>query len=161
MREDELLKKAQYLLVTSKFIRSHFLKLHTESLKNDIPGSKRHELTVAQHFAIMTIEEHGALTIKALAELLDISPPSASTMVDKLVAKGILNRRQSQTDRRKVEVSISPAAAKVIERAHKISIGVYADLIKKVGPRTTQKWCEVLEDLKRIIDEDAPKAEIS
>ncbi len=152
MNEGERLDKAQYLLVTSRFIRNQFLKIHAERLKNDLPGAKRHDLTVTQHYAIMTIGEHGPLTIKALSQLLGISPPSASSMVDKLVSKGILTRRQSQKDRRKVNVDISPAASKVIESAMKVTVGVYADLIEKVGPRTTQKWCEVLEDLKRIIE---------
>ena len=156
MNENERLKKAHYLLITSKFIRSHFLRVHAERLKKELPDSKRHELTVTQHFAVMMIDENGPLTIKALAELLGISPPSASSMVDKLVSKGILNRRQSQKDRRKVRVSISPAASKVIDSANRTTIGIYADLLEKAGPETTRKWCDVLEHLKRIIEEDTP-----
>lgn len=155
MPEDNLLNQAQYIFTTVRLIRGHVLKIHANRVKKDIAGSKQQELTMTQRIAVMMIDERGPLTIKALADMLGISSPSASAMVDKLVSKGILSREQSREDRRKVKVSISPAAAKSIESVKQIALGAYVDLIKRVGPQTTRKWCDVLEELKRVIEKDA------
>ncbi|MBW1849563.1 MAG: winged helix DNA-binding protein [Deltaproteobacteria bacterium] len=72
-------------------------------------------------------------------------------MVDKLVEKGILTREQSQEDRRQVIVRISPEAAKKIERIKQIALRSIVDLVNKVGPETTRKWCEVLEEIRVVI----------
>ena len=152
MGKDELIEQAQYIFTTSGFVRDHFFKAHAETIKKDFKDTNYHELTLAQHMAVMKIDEHGPLTITCLATLLDVSSPSASAMVEKLVEKKIVTRKQSQEDRRKVIVSIHPETAKKIEGIKQISLGSIVDLVKKVGPKTTHKWCEVLNEIKQVIE---------
>ena len=154
MDNDTILKQAQYLFTTSRRIRSHVSKTHAQNAKRYPAGKKYHDLTLAQHAALMAINERGPSTIKALAEALGISAPSASAMVDKLVAKDILIREQSLQDRREVTVSFSPAAAKRIEALRQHGLQAYVDLIKKVGPQTARKWCEVTEAIKAVVEMD-------
>ncbi|MBI5896702.1 MAG: MarR family transcriptional regulator, partial [Desulfobacterales bacterium] len=89
MAEDTLLKQAQYLFTTSRLIRSHISKINADRVKNSPVGTAYQNLTMAQHAAIMIIDARGPSTIKALAEALGISAPSASAMVDKLVSTGV------------------------------------------------------------------------
>jgi DNA-binding MarR family transcriptional regulator len=95
------------------------------------------------------------VTITRLAELLGVSPPSASAMVDRLVEKRILSRERSPEDRRKVVVSISSNAVEDIERIEATILESFIDLVEAVGPEIAGKWCEVLAKVKEVLDEGA------
>ena len=152
MEENEWVRQAQHIFTTSGFIRDHFFKAHAEIAKNDFKNTKYRELTLAQYMAAMAINEHGPLTITQLAAQLCVSSPSASAMVDKLVEKKIITREHSRDDRRKVIVRIHPETGKKIEKIKALTLQSIVELVKKVGPETTRKWCEVLEEIKRIIE---------
>ncbi|MBW2364655.1 MAG: MarR family transcriptional regulator [Deltaproteobacteria bacterium] len=156
MRKNQLINQAQHIFTASGLIRDHIFKAHADKSKKDFKDTKYRELTyreltLVQHMTVMAIDENGPLTIKSLAAILGVSSPSASAMVDKLVEKGILTREQSQEDRRQVIVRISPEAAKKIERIKQIALRSIVDLVNKVGPETTRKWCEVLEEIRVVI----------
>ena len=110
-------------------------------------------MTMAQYMMFMVIDENGPMTISNLAKILMISNPSASAMVDKLVEKGVITREQSKEDRRKVNVQISPEAAKKIAELKQVSLGSFIELVKKVGPETTRKWIDVLDEITQVIEE--------
>ena len=97
--------------------------------------------------------------IKELSELLGVAPPSASTMVDRLVEKKILVREMSPEDRRKVIVRVSPEAVADIEKTEEAVLSSFVDLVEKVGPETARKWCEVLERIKFVLEEEAKPSE--
>ena len=103
----------------------------------------------------MQVRHRGEVTIKELAKLLSVAPPSASVMVERMVEKGILARETSRKDRRKVTVSVSHEAIEDIEEIEEAVLRSFVDLVQKVGPETTRKWCEVLERIKSILEEEA------
>ncbi len=152
MEKNERVNQAQHIFTASGLIRDYIFKAHADMAKKDFKDTKYRELTLVQHMTVMAIDENGPLTIKSLAAILGVSSPSASAMVDKLVEKGILTREQSQEDRRQVIVRISPEAAKKIEKIKQIALHSIVELLKRVGPGTTQKWCEVLDDIKQVIE---------
>jgi DNA-binding MarR family transcriptional regulator len=88
-----------------------------------------------------------------LAELLGVSPPSASTMVDRLVDKGVLSREHSTEDRRKVVVRISPESAKNIESVESSILQLFEGLVEKLGPETTRQWCRVLKHVNAVLSD--------
>ena len=151
MEKNELIYQAQQIFTASGLIRDYIFKAHADKAKKNFKDTKYRELTLAQHMAVMAIDESGPLTIKSLAAILGVSSPSASAMVDKLVEKDMLTREQSQEDRRKVIVHISPEAARKIERIKQVALRSIVDLVNKIGPETTQKWCEVLDEIRGVI----------
>ena len=152
MGKNELANQAQHIFTTSAFIRDHFFKAHAEGAKKVFKNKEFQEITLAQHMAVMTIDEYGPLTIKNLASILNVSPPSASAMVDKLVEKKILTREQSRADRREVIVRISPETAKKVEKMKQVTLKSIIDIVQKVGPETASKWCDVMGEIRRVIE---------
>jgi DNA-binding MarR family transcriptional regulator len=152
MKHNELVNQAQHIFTTSAFIRDHFFKAHAEGAKKLFKNKEFQELTLAQHMAVMTIDQYGPITIKNLASILNVSPPSASAMVDKLVEKKILIREQSRMDRREVLVRISPETAKRVEKMKQVTLKSIIDVVQKVGPETARKWCGVMDEIKRVIE---------
>ncbi len=54
----------------------------------------------------LTRDSGGGVPLKTLAAELEVTPATASEMVDTLVRRGILERRHSEVDRRAVEISL-------------------------------------------------------
>ena len=151
MRENETLEQARYIFSTGKMIRDRIFKTQTSHLAACGKSEALGDLSVPQFHAIMMVRTLGRASMTDLSDLLGVSPPSASAMVDRLVEKGILTREHSDEDRRKVVVSISPEAMKAIEGVEETILRSFVELVEKIGPETARKWCEVLERVKSVL----------
>ena len=62
-------------------------------------------VTVPQLTCLLRVIEAGPLTLKALAQEIDLSASTLVGIVDRLESKGLVVRQRSSTDRRQVRVS--------------------------------------------------------
>lgn len=154
MSANDVQKQAHLIFTTGKMIRNHVMRILSShaSLHEGTEGAL--EISGPQLFALLVLRERGSVTITELAQILEVSPPSASAMVDRLVEKGILTREHSREDRRKVLVEVSPAAAEKLDRLHEEILQAFIQLVKKIGPETAQQWCEVLERVHQVLIEE-------
>lgn len=152
MTNDSVREQARYIFTTGKIIHDRILRIQSNQLAS---GSCEAfgELSVSQVHVIRLVRKHGTLAMSELAELLGVSPPSASTMVDRLVDKGVLSREHSTEDRRKVVVRISPEAVKKIESIETSILQLFEGLVEKLGPETTRQWCHVLKHINAVLSE--------
>ena len=157
-KKKETMEHARYIFTTGKLIHDRILYIHTSHLAEGAGDDGPGELSLSQMQLVRMIRDREEATITELAELLHVSPPSASVMVDRLVEKGIVTREQSRKDRRKVLVRISPEAIKRIEKIENAILLSFVELVEKIGSQTSRKWCEVLARIKEVLKEDQPKA---
>ncbi len=153
MTREEILKQAEYIFNASRMIRVHLAGMRTTHEKKTEKDNKDSELTMSQVFALTAVDEHGCLTVKELSKLLGISSPSTTVIIDNMVKKGMFTREHSEEDRRKVIVQIAPAFSDKVNYVKKLYMQTIIDLIHKIGPETTRKWCEVVSEIKRAIKE--------
>lgn len=153
--EDAVREQARYIFTTGKVIHDRILKIQSNQLASDSCDAFG-ELSVSQVHVIRQVRKHGTLAMSELADLLGVSPPSASTMVDRLVDKGVLSREHSTEDRRKVVVRISPEAIKKIESVETRILQLFEILVEKLGPETTRQWCRVLERVNAALSDNLP-----
>lgn len=57
-------------------------------------------LTFGQMNLLLHIHYHGACEVSGVSELLQVSPPGASQMVERMVQQGLVKRREVSGDRR-------------------------------------------------------------
>lgn len=57
---------------------------------------------------LMLLQSNGSLQMTQLADLLDVSVASATGIVDRMAKRGVVERRHSETDRRVVEIHLTP-----------------------------------------------------
>jgi DNA-binding MarR family transcriptional regulator len=112
------------------------------------------EFSFAQMRALKFVKTRGQVSITELAELLNVSAPSASTMVERLVERGVLVRKPDPADRRKVIVTVSPDMVAIAEQIEKEIFGAFVDLVNKVGPDVADDWCQVLDRITEVLDSD-------
>ena len=154
MRENEKLVQARYIFSTLKMIRDRIFRAQAAHLAAFGKSATLGDLSIPQFHAIMIVRTLGQVTMTELADRLGVSPPSASAMVDRLVEKGILTREHSVEDRRKVVVRVSPEAIEDIEGVEGTILRSFVELVEKIGPETAGKWCEVLEQVKSVLEND-------
>jgi hypothetical protein len=57
-----------------------------------------------------------------------------------------------------VVIRVSPEAGEDISRVEAVVLSSFVELAEALGPETTQKWCEVLQQIKTILDDKQPSA---
>jgi DNA-binding MarR family transcriptional regulator len=82
-------------------------------------------------------------------------------MVDRLVERRLLTRTPSDQDRRKVVIRVSPEALKDIAQVEEMILGSFVELVEAVGPQTTRKWCEVLRQIKHVLEKNQASPKLS
>lgn len=151
MTDATTLEQARYIFTTIKMIRDRIFRAQSAHLESCNHHGVFKELSVSQLYVIMAIRLRGEVSMSELAELLGVAPPSASAMVDRLVDRGVLIRRHSVKDRRKVIVGVSPEMSEDIEEAEDSVLQIMVKLVEKIGPETARKWCEVLKQVERVV----------
>jgi DNA-binding MarR family transcriptional regulator len=74
-------------------------------------------LTPAQLRVLQIVVEHGTRTPKELAGQMGVSQATVTALLDKLVARNMVERVQSQTDRRQTNVLATEAGKSAVESA--------------------------------------------
>jgi len=74
------------------------------------------DLSTAQLKVLFTVNYNGPLPISRIAHIVGIGAPTASHLVEKLVQAGLLERIESDTDRRIVHAQITPAGRQITLR---------------------------------------------
>lgn len=73
------------------------------------------QVSMQQLHILMALQERGALTVTALAGMLGVSPPSASSIVDRMEQHSLVARVRDETDRRVVHISITDRGTEAAE----------------------------------------------
>ena len=73
------------------------------------------QVTMAQLRILMLVSTREPLNLSAVAEALDVHPSNASRACDRLVEAGLLERRDSEVDRRNLVLDLSPRGRAVVE----------------------------------------------
>ena len=153
MKATDSLERARFIFTTGRMVHDRVMRIYTSACLEEGQTSRFGELSIHQMNMILMVRVRQAVSVSELAGLLGVSPPSVSAMVDRLVERGLLTRTPCERDRRKVEIRVSPEAIEDIVRVEEMILGSFMELVDAVGPETTQKWCEVLQAIKQVLEE--------
>lgn len=84
-------------------------------LKAQIRVDKPTDLTMPQFRTLSILAKEGERGLGALAEDLCVSPAAMSKMVDALVERRLLERTPGQTDRRRIEITLTAAGRRIVD----------------------------------------------
>ena len=85
-------------------------------------------LNNGQDEAMLALDEANPVSVAVLAEKLSVRPPTVSKMLDRLVAKNLVDRVNDSADARKTMVKITPTGLETQDRIRKVWAQVGADL---------------------------------
>ena len=72
------------------------------------------ELTFSQLRVLYLLSEHGPIPMSRLAEYLDVTPATATGVIERLEKRGLAERSHRGDDRRVVECSLSDAGRQMV-----------------------------------------------
>lgn len=88
------------------------------------PGLKALGLTYPQYLVMLVLWQEDALTLKALAERLDLDSPTLTPLLKRLESNGYITRGRSRSDERALEIRLTEAGRALRDQVRPVQAGV-------------------------------------
>jgi DNA-binding MarR family transcriptional regulator len=138
MPADRDLQITQLMVSVSKSVRALLgIKLAEIGLNN------------GQDEAMLALDEANPVSVAVLAEKLSVRPPTVSKMLDRLVAKNLVDRVNDSSDARKTMVKITPTGLETQERIREVWSQVGSDLSEFARGEDSQVLMRELSGLQK------------
>ncbi len=118
------------------------------------------ELTPAQLEALIFIHRHDGCSVKDLSEGLHISIPSSTRLVDRLVRKSLVDRRESGVDRRLVQMTVTPVGVVALKAVRTARLARVEEALAPFAPTERTHLLVVLERFVRAALRDVETVEV-
>jgi len=73
-------------------------------------------VTLTQFRTLVVLDNHPAINLNTLADLLQVTPSTAMRMIDRLLVTDLVTRRDNPTNRREVLLDLTPAGRRIVRR---------------------------------------------
>jgi DNA-binding MarR family transcriptional regulator len=115
-----------------------------------------HELTAAQWYPLWKLRRDGPGTAQELAREMDIDAGAMTRLIDRLAAKGLVERVRSQADRRVVTLSLTAAGANVAAHVPQVLAAVNNAYLRDFS---ADEWQLLKQLLRRMLASAQTRAE--
>lgn len=105
------------------------------------------DLTLPQ-LLILEFMRQGPQTVTGLSEQLRLTPGAVSRLVDRMVRKGLISRREGDGDRRQKTLSLTPSGRRMSVRFERARTGSFADALSDLDPELATELKSVM---KRVV----------
>lgn len=116
-------------------------------------GPLAQDLSAAQYRTLVVLASHGPQRLVDVAQRLQAAPSTAGRMCDRLVRKGLVQRRRVSADRRIVRVSLSPAGREALDAATERRRQAIAGMLSRLTPAGQRAAAETLRALTAAVGE--------
>lgn len=137
-------------MIQERLVRKHMERLRNAGANEDVCAN----LTFPQCNMLMVLRDVGSVSLKDLAEALQVSAPSASTMVDRLVDLGVVDREQNPEDRRTIQVRLNTTGEGALAEMESSLLGEIVRIFGRLGPERSAQWVEIYREIGAIIEAD-------
>jgi DNA-binding MarR family transcriptional regulator len=110
------------------------------------------DLTPTQSAALVSIEKHGPITIGDLATREQVSAPTATNVVSKLEARGLVRRLRDPADRRVCRVELTPGGTKELETSRNRKTEWLAARLRELAPEQLAELTAALDVLEHLTE---------
>jgi DNA-binding MarR family transcriptional regulator len=110
------------------------------------------ELTNTQSQAVFKISRISPCTLSDVAKTLRISKSSASTLVERLVVKGVLERKQDPDNRRRVLITVNRQAQKFQKTIEQELVKELENIANNMSKKDFKMWVDSNQAIDKAID---------
>ncbi|WP_029480551.1 MarR family winged helix-turn-helix transcriptional regulator [Deinococcus marmoris] len=103
------------------------------SLQSDLQGE---DVSFTQMTALYKVRAFAPISVTALAEHLGVSLPATSQLIQELVRRNLMERRENPQDRREKLLALSEKGQQFLSVKEKTMIGAYSELFQRAQPET-------------------------
>ncbi|ETX30187.1 MarR family winged helix-turn-helix transcriptional regulator [Roseivivax isoporae] len=105
------------------------------------------EVTPTQFAVLAKLADEGAISQNQLGRLVGMDAATTKGVVDRLHAKGLVDRRPSETDMRRLEISLTPEGAAFAARAVDVAARITEETLARLSPRERDRLIALLDKL--------------
>jgi len=119
------------------------------------------QITFSQFKLLKLVALTDAQTIGDVAAFLRVSNAAASKAVDKLVRQGLLFRKEAQSDRRAIQLSLTASSRRVLGAYDAAKDRKLASVFREFSAQELQRTADLLDRLTAgIVDHTAPAEDL-
>jgi|SRR5579859_7661698 len=108
---------------------------------------KKKDLNYAQYGALMRLYHHGDCAVSDMGKQFGISIPAASQLIDKLVQEGLVERTESEHDRRMKQLALTSAGRAVVRASMDARLDWAHELGAALAPEQRATIAQALAEL--------------
>jgi len=112
------------------------------------------DLSIGQLKTLMVLASHPRMSVSAVAETLEVSKPTASMLVDRLVQLGLAQRTEDPDDRRRTWVEPTTAGNELVTRLRQGGTERLAHALEQMDPNDLAALQRGLEALAAIAERE-------
>jgi homoprotocatechuate degradation regulator HpaR len=117
------------------------------------PGLRKHGVTEQQWRILRALAHAGPMEVTELAEATFLLAPSLSRILPDLEQRGLIERRQVDTDLRRSVVSLNPKGLRLIAAHAPYSEEMYAKIARRFGAERANQLLTLLQELETAVAE--------
>jgi DNA-binding MarR family transcriptional regulator len=105
-----------------------------------------------QRHLLLLLDSDGPMTMSRIAELLDVSLPNVTGIVERMVDHGLVARIRSDDDRRIVSVAVTDAGRQTVEEIDLVRRSQLAAVICRLNAEQQQRALRTFTDLRQAAE---------
>jgi DNA-binding MarR family transcriptional regulator len=141
------MSEATYPEALSRLLKE-MLSLMSQSATGDTMAIMAEEdLTLPQVATMQALAATGPRNVSSIADLLNLSRPATSHLVDRLVSMGFVSRAEDPADRRQKRIEITAAGAGLIDRLGQSQRGQFAQAMAGLPEQLQDELADVLAEV--------------
>ena len=113
--------------------------------------ARAHGMTRAQWVILFWLQRQPGLSQKELAEILEVEPITVARLIDRLEARGMVERRADPKDRRIWRLHLLPPSAPVLAQVQAERADMHSMATIEVDAETQQTMIEGLQRMKATL----------
>jgi len=129
------------------------IPLVMRSLREEFRSHRGQDLSIPQYRTLMHLRRLPGASLSDIADHLGVTLPSASSLVDGLVARGLVDRQACASDRRKVRLALTAAGEDKVEIAFSDAQAAYVERFSALPQETLAVITQAMQALRPIFTE--------
>jgi homoprotocatechuate degradation regulator HpaR len=121
------------------------------------PLLNAHGVTEQQWRVIRILQEHADLEFHQLADISGILPPSLTGILTRLERMGLVRRRKTAADQRRLHLSLSSEGTLLFTRVSVEAERIYRDIEARFDAKRLSTLFALLRELCELKPEESPK----
>lgn len=107
----------------------------------------RHAVSVPQWVVLRTLLDHESLSLKEIVSRVEVDQGSLSRMVDRLLARGLVQRKADASDRRAVAISLTKAGRDLVPKLAAVADRNDEAFFAGLSPRQRKDFIRTIKTL--------------
>src|SRR6266545_6944839 len=120
------------------------------AIRGEMRSHRPSDLSVQQFRALMFVRRRPGASLAQVAEHVGLTPPSTSKMIDRLVARQLIDRQILADNRRRVTLMLTPLGEATLSAAHDATQTRLAALLAALPPGTCGMIVQALRALHPV-----------